>query len=85
MCTKYCGSHEFVRHLLSPTRQGRNMTGMPWLSTEMKDRESSLPLAYTCGVPKVCSNKSLNIEIKLNSLADIRGYLFNFGTGVCKN
>ena len=50
-----------------------------------KDRESSLPLAYTCGVPKVCSNKSLNIEIKLNSLADIRGYLFNFGTGVCKN
>ena len=29
--------------------------------------------------------KRLNVEIKLNSLAEIRGYLFNFSTGVPKN
>ena len=85
MCTKYCGSHEFARHLLSSTRQGKNVTGMPWLFTEMKNQESSLPLAHTCRVLKVCSNKRLNVEIELNSLAKIRGYLFNFGTGVPKN
>ena len=44
-----------------------------------------LPLAYTCGVPKVCSNKRLKIGIKFNSLAEIRGYLFNFGIGVPEN
>ena len=31
------------------------------------------------------SNKRLHVEIKLNSLAEIRRYLFNFGTGVPKN
>ena len=41
------GSHKFVRHLLSSTRWGTNMTGMPWLFTKMKNRESSLPLAQT--------------------------------------
>ena len=30
------------------------------------------------------SNKRLHVEIKLNSLAEIRRYLFNFGTGVPK-
>lgn len=25
MCTKYCGSHELARHLLSSTRQGTNI------------------------------------------------------------
>ena len=33
ICTKYCGSHEFVRHVLLSTRQGTNMTGMPWRFT----------------------------------------------------
>ena len=37
MCTKYCGSHKFARHLLSSNRQGTNVTGMPWLFTEMKN------------------------------------------------
>ena len=37
MCTKYCASHELARHLLSFTRQGTNMTGMPWWFTEMKN------------------------------------------------
>ena len=40
-----------------------------------------LTLGHTCGVPKVRSNKRLNIEIKLESLAEIRGH---FGTGVPK-
>ena len=38
MCTKYRARHELVRHLLLFTRQGMNMTGMPWQFTEMKNR-----------------------------------------------
>ena len=37
MCTKYHVSHELARHLLSFTRQGTNMTGMPWQFTKMKN------------------------------------------------
>ena len=49
---------------------------------KMKNRKSSLPLAHTCEMLKVSSKKKLNVEIRLNSLAEIRGCLFNYGTGV---
>ena len=46
VCTKYCRSHEFTRHLLSSTRQETNMTGMPRRFTKMKNRELSFDIYH---------------------------------------
>ena len=50
-----------------------------------RDEEPGIITATCLHLRSAESNKSLNVEIKLNSLSDIRGYLFNFGTGVFEN
>ena len=71
MCTKYCGSNELARHLLSSMRQGTNMTGMPWRFTAMKNRVLSAPLPVY--VPLFTWAECRSAEINSNFLAEIRG------------